>query len=382
MAREAVLPEVEKDQIKIVDQMIKQELSNMMAIAKIKAKKKKGKKKAKKGKKKKKKGIKLPGAKYIKDKTEYELLVELIQHGIVKRLPPTSLKEFIGEFNYIHSMLDDIKDTPYDPSMALIRQLVTEYVIFPLGSLLVRQRFPEHVRSFLFYGPTGTGKTQVVRAIATETNSVVFDLSPLSIDGQFAESKARTETMVAMVMIAAKEYQPSLIYIDEAEKVMPGKKKKKKGQKKAKKNDMTNPNRIKVALTKWRAKWVTEDTRITIVGCTSEPHEGNKKDFRKFYDKAIYFPFPDYTTRRLMWKTFINQKKGLLKNEFPLSTLAHISAGYSAGSIKKTVENVLTEFRLSKVRFEFEFNGFIDGITTSKFARVYWTFKSLRQHYG
>lgn len=39
-----------------------------MAIAKIKAKKKKGKKKAKKGKKKKKKGIKLPGAKYIKDK--------------------------------------------------------------------------------------------------------------------------------------------------------------------------------------------------------------------------------------------------------------------------------------------------------------------------
>lgn len=152
-----------------------------------------------------------------------------------------------------------------------------------------------------------------------------------------------------MVMIAAKEYQPSLIYIDEAEKVMPGKKKKKKGQKKAKKNDMTNPNRIKVALTKWRAKWITEDTRITIIGCTSEPHEGNKKDFRKFYDKAIYFPFPDYTTRRLMWKTFITQKEGVLKNEFPLSTLAHISAGYSAGSIKKTVENVLTEFRLSKV---------------------------------
>ncbi len=159
MAREAALPEVEKDQIKIVDAMIKQELSNMMAIAKIKAKKKKGKKKSKKGKKKKKKGLKLPGYKYIKDKSEYECLLELIQHGIVKKLPPTSLKDFIGEFNYIHSMLDDIKDTPYDPSMALIRQLVTEYIIFPLGSLLVRQRFPEHVRSFLFYGPTGTGKT-------------------------------------------------------------------------------------------------------------------------------------------------------------------------------------------------------------------------------
>lgn len=38
-----------------------------------------------------------------------------------------------------------------------------------------------------------------------------------------------------------------------------------------------------------------------------------------------------------------------MKNEFPLSTLAHISAGYSAGSIKKTCENVLTEFRKQKM---------------------------------
>ena len=47
------------------------------------------------------------------------------------------LTDFIGEFNYLHSMLDDPRnDTPYDPSMALIRQLVTEYIIFPLGSEL------------------------------------------------------------------------------------------------------------------------------------------------------------------------------------------------------------------------------------------------------
>ena len=68
------------------------------------------------------------------------------------------------------------------------------------------------------------------------------------------------------------------------------------------------------------------------------------------FDKAIYFPFPDYTTRRLMWKTFIEDKgKFKLTPEFPLSTLAHISEGYSAGSIKKTCENVLTEFRRSKL---------------------------------
>ena len=50
-----------------------------------------------------------------------ELLTHLIQQNIVKKLPPKNLTDFIGEFNYIHSMLDDIKEAPFDPSMALIR---------------------------------------------------------------------------------------------------------------------------------------------------------------------------------------------------------------------------------------------------------------------
>lgn len=58
-----------------------------MVLAKQKQKKKK-KKNKKKNKKKKKKGIKLPGAKYIKDRDTYDLLVELIQNNIVKKLPP------------------------------------------------------------------------------------------------------------------------------------------------------------------------------------------------------------------------------------------------------------------------------------------------------
>lgn len=244
-------------------------------------------------------------------------------------------------------MLDDIKQTPYDPSMALIRQLVTEYIIFPLGSELVRKQFPEVIKSFLFYGPAGGGKTLVVRSCISETNSILFDMSPVSIDGKYSGAKEETK-LVASVFVVAKEYQPSIIYIDECHKVWPAKKKGKKGKKAKKKkaSDPTNPARIKKAMKKWKAKFITDQTRITIIGCTSEPHEGSKKDFMRFFDKAIYFPFPDYTTRRLMWRNFIDSHKGLIRNDFPLSTLAHISAGYSAGSIKQTCEKVLTEFRV------------------------------------
>merc|ERR1711990_539735 len=268
MAIAAVRPEVEKKKTALVDAMIKQELANMMVLAKQKQKKKK------------KKGIKLPGAKYIRDRDPYDLLVELIQHNIVKKLPPTNLKDFIGEFNYIHSMLDDVKQKIYDPSMALIRQLVTEYIIFPLGSELVRSRMREKCTSFLFYGPPGTGKTLVVRACITETNSILFDLSPINIEGKYS-AKKEEEKMVASVMVAAKEYQPSIIYIDECEKVWPAKKKGKKKGKKKKASDPTNPARIKKAMKKWKAKFIKEDVRITIIGCTSEPLEGSKKEFKK-----------------------------------------------------------------------------------------------------
>lgn len=101
--------------------MIKIELANMMTLSNAKAKKKKGKKKGKKKKKKKTKGLKLPGYKQIKDMSPKEILVNLINHNIVKKLPPQNLTDFIGEFNYIHSMLDNVKETPFDPSMALIR---------------------------------------------------------------------------------------------------------------------------------------------------------------------------------------------------------------------------------------------------------------------
>jgi hypothetical protein len=74
MAKEEVMPSVEEEYKKEVDDLIKVELENMKLLAGIKSKKKK-KKGKKKGKKKKKKGLKLPGFKAIRDIDKKDLLV-------------------------------------------------------------------------------------------------------------------------------------------------------------------------------------------------------------------------------------------------------------------------------------------------------------------
>lgn len=210
MAHDEMLPIVEDELKKRVDDMLKIELENMRAMTNPKSgKKKKGKKKKGK-KKKKKKGPKLPGlTKAFWDIPMETHLQNLVKENIVRKLPERSLTSFIGEFNYLHSMLDNIKDTPYDPSMALIRQLVTEYIIFPLGSEMVRARHPEQIKSILFYGPSGSGKTHVVESIASETNSIVLDLSPVVLErakAYLGGGKKKDDELIATVMFVAKEY--------------------------------------------------------------------------------------------------------------------------------------------------------------------------------
>jgi diacylglycerol kinase family enzyme len=45
----------------------------------------------------------------------------------------------------------------------------------------------------------------VVRAIVAETNSILFDLSPINIEMKYTDKKFN-EKLVASVMVTAKEY--------------------------------------------------------------------------------------------------------------------------------------------------------------------------------
>lgn len=77
---------------------------------------------------------------------------------------------------------------------------------------------------------------------------------------------------------------------------------------------------------------------------------------RNFFDKKFYFPYPNYATRKLLFQHFVNSKGVEIPENFVLSTIAHITDGFSAGSFKIAVDKVLTERRLLRVIFYFIVN--------------------------
>lgn len=67
-----------------------------------------------------------------------------------------------------------------DPSIAQLRQVLVESIAIPLGSAIAKDRLEKN-SWFLFYGPMGSGKTLAVRALQTECNAIVFDLTPSNL---------------------------------------------------------------------------------------------------------------------------------------------------------------------------------------------------------
>jgi SpoVK/Ycf46/Vps4 family AAA+-type ATPase len=75
--------------------------------------------------------------------------------------------------------------------------VVAEYIAIPLGSSYAKEKL-DKINYFLFYGPMGSGKTLCVRALATECNAMVIDISPSTI-----ESKATDKNSIAKIFYMA-----------------------------------------------------------------------------------------------------------------------------------------------------------------------------------
>uniref|UniRef100_A0A2K6U4P0 IQ motif containing with AAA domain 1 n=1 Tax=Saimiri boliviensis boliviensis TaxID=39432 RepID=A0A2K6U4P0_SAIBB len=324
-----------------VDELMRQELKNLkLAVdrerehpekARKKEKGKKGKKKEKKAKKDK---------DLTADRTIESLYKELVEEGLLIQALKVNLSDYIGEYSYLGTTLRQVAIEPM-PSLLDVRQLITLYGIWPLGSAAVHEKAPL-VKSLLLVGPSGVGKKMLVHAICTETGANLFNLSSSNIAGKYP-GKNGPQMMLHAVFKVARQLQPSVVWIEDTEKTfykrVPSVEK------------MNEPKRLKKHLPKI-LKLLKPEDRILIVGTTQRPFDAELQSFCKVYQKIILVPRPDYASRYVLWKQIIERNGGVVTGALNVSCLAKVTDGFTQGHIVQAVKGVLTDQRIRRQTYK------------------------------
>ncbi|XP_068599650.1 dynein regulatory complex protein 11, partial [Brachionichthys hirsutus] len=318
-----------------VDEQMRLELAEWkLAVDKEKGGKNKGNAKKKKGSK---SGKKKKREKDLtSERTLESLCQELVEQGLLKKAKDIRMLDYLGGYNYLGTTLRQNDIEPM-PSLSDVRQVLSLYGILPLGSQVVHEKAPL-IKAILLVGPGGVGKKMLVHAICRETGANLFDLSPLNTAGKYP-GKGGLAMMLHLVFKVARLLQPSVIWIEDTEKMF--------YKKVPKEEKELDPKRLKKDLLKC-LKLIKAEDRVLIVGTTKDPLSADIKLLCKMYSKIILIPRPDYGTRFLLWEELIKKHGGEITCKLDLSSLAKISDGYTPGHIVQVIQSVLTKYRVSQ----------------------------------
>jgi ATP-dependent 26S proteasome regulatory subunit len=189
-----------------------------------------------------------------------------VDFGVLKKLMPARITDLIGQPNLLRTKEELSTELMPDPSYFDVRQAVVELIGLPLGSQFVKERI-DKLHYFLFFGPHGSGKTLIIRALASECDALVLELSPLTLEPKINDKKELNK-MLAMTFNVAKTFPPAIIYMDEVENIFKGKKKKKKGA-----GGAAGPNftKLRKTLTKYKKKVLKKEDRVAVIASTNKP---------------------------------------------------------------------------------------------------------------
>lgn len=195
-------------------------------------------------------------------------------------------------------------------------------------------------KSMLFAGPPLTGKKSLARAICTETDAILFDLSPENTS-QLESNDA--DYLLELVVKMAKILQPSVILINNVHRVF---------YKKIPPDEahLPDPRLVGPLLFKRIVKGIEANDRVMLIGCTNAPFKGKPAQIKKCFEKILFFPTLNYgCTFYSWWKACADRP--YISPLIELSPLAAVTIGQTTGKIVQTIDKVLTIPRRTKLPF-------------------------------
>jgi len=252
-------------------------------------------------------------------------LLKNLPRGVDKQAAQQILNEIVIQGDEVH--WNDVA------GLEIAKSALKETVVYPFLRPDLFMGLREPARGMLLFGPPGTGKTMLARAVATESKSTFFAISASSLTSKFL---GESEKLVRALFQLAKLLAPSIIFVDEIDSLLSS-----RGggeheatrriktefliqwsdlQKAAAGRDMTDKEKEK-----------GDATRVLVLAATNLPWAIDEAARRRFVRRQ-YIPLPEDWVRKQQVKTLLGHQKHEL-SERDMDRLVKLTDGFSGSDI-------------------------------------------------
>lgn len=229
---------------------------------------------------------------------------------ILKHLPPgideSAAKSILNEV-VVHG--DEVHWSDI-AGLSAAKSTLKETVVYPFLRPDLFSGLREPARGLLLFGPPGTGKTMLARAVATESKSTFFSIGAGSLVSKFLGD---SEKLVRALFGLARVLSPSIIFVDEIDSLLGSR---------GREGEHEATRRVKTEfLIQWsdlqraaagrepdRDKGDGDASRVLVLAATNLPWAIDEAARRRFVRRQ-YIPLPEDEVRKVQLENLLSHQK-------------------------------------------------------------------------
>lgn len=210
------------------------------------------------------------------------------------------------------------------------KKALKEAVVYPFLRPDLFSGLREPARGMLLFGPPGTGKTMLARAVATESKSTFFSVSASTLTSKW---HGDSEKLVRALFGLAKALAPSIIFVDEIDSLL-------SARSSGTENEASRRSKTEF-LIQWsdlqraaagreqgkESKKIGDASRVLVLAATNMPWDIDEAARRRFVRRQ-YIPLPESGVRGQQIRKLLSHQVYELSDE-DIEVLVHVTEGMS-----------------------------------------------------
>ncbi|KAI2795133.1 Protein SAP1 [Penicillium oxalicum] len=214
------------------------------------------------------------------------------------------------------------------------KKALKEAVVYPFLRPDLFSGLREPARGMLLFGPPGTGKTMLARAVATESKSTFFSVSASSLTSKW---HGESEKLVRALFGLAKVLAPSIIFVDEIDSLL-------SARSSSSEHEASRRSKTEF-LIQWsdlqraaagremsaKEKKIGDASRVLVLAATNMPWDIDEAARRRFVRRQ-YIPLPEHHVREQQLRRLLSHQHHRL-SDADIQALVGKTDGFSGSDI-------------------------------------------------